>query len=91
MSAARIRVSGVVQGVGFRYFVIDVAHDLGLRGWVRNLPDGKVEAEFVGDRGLVEDAIKRVRVGPRASRVTGMDVQWLPQDPDHESFDIRFY
>ena len=91
MSCARICISGLVQGVGFRYFVQDVAADLSLRGWVRNLPNGKVEAELTGEKGLIEDAIKRLRVGPRASRVTAVEVQWLPTDPDHQSFDIQFF
>lgn len=91
MSCARLRISGVVQGVGFRYFVYDVAGDLGLRGWVRNLPDGRVEAECEGERALIEDAIKRVRIGPRGSHVTAVDVQWLAQNPNHRAFDIRYF
>jgi len=91
MSCARIIFTGLVQGVGFRYFVHHVAGDLGLRGWVRNLPNGNVEAELVGEKGLIEDAIKQLRVGHRSARVTGVEVQWAPGDPDHRSFEIRFF
>jgi acylphosphatase len=91
MSCARICVSGLVQGVFFRHFTQVNARELKLRGWVRNLPDGRVEAEAVGERGLIEDLIKQLRVGPPASRVTGVEVQWLTQDPEYTSFDVRYF
>ena len=91
MSCARMLVSGVVQGVNFRYYTVICARDLRLCGWVRNLPDGRVEAEAVGEKGLIEDLIKQLRIGPPASHVTGVDVQWLADDPDHKSFDVRYF
>jgi len=91
MSCARILVSGVVQGVNFRYYTIACARNLKLRGWVRNLPDGRVEAEAVGDKGRIDDLIRQLRVGPPASHVTGVDVQWLTEDPDYKSFEVRYF
>jgi acylphosphatase len=91
MSCARIYVSGVVQGVGFRYFVLDAARETDLRGWVRNMPDGRVEAEVVGERGLIMDFVSQLRIGPRSAHVTGVDVQWKPADPECTSFEIRFF
>jgi len=91
MSCARIRVSGVVQGVGFRYFVIDIARNLNLRGWVRNMPDGSVEAEVVGKEGLIADFVSQLKVGPRAAHVTGVNVSWQPTEPDYSAFEIRFF
>lgn len=91
MSGARIVVSGVVQGVNFRYYTVSCARGLKLRGWVRNLPDGRVETEAVGEKGLIDDLIEQLRIGPPASRVTGIDVTWLAKDSDHKSFDVRYF
>jgi acylphosphatase len=87
--AAFIRVQGLVQAVGFRYFVYHVATRLGLNGYVRNAYDGSVEIEAEGDRSLIEELIKEVKIGPRAAHVTGVSVEWKnPQNRFH-SFDIR--
>jgi acylphosphatase len=87
--AAFIRVQGVVQAVGFRYFVYRIATRLGLNGYVRNAYDGSVEIEVEGDRSLIEELIKDVKVGPRAAHVTDVSVEWKnPQNQFHH-FDIR--
>jgi acylphosphatase len=67
--ARRFRLSGRVQGVGFRYFAESVAAREGLHGWVRNLPDGSVEAEAEGDADAVERFERALRHGPPAARV----------------------
>ena len=69
-------VSGRVQGVFFRDSTRRRAVELGLAGWVRNLPDGRVEALFVGPRGACEEALAFVRVGPPAAAVSGVDWRW---------------
>ncbi len=69
-------VSGRVQGVGFRFFVMDQARRHGLSGWVRNLPGGQVELEAVGDRAELEALLADVRGGPTLARVDGVDVEW---------------
>jgi acylphosphatase len=66
-------VRGRVQGVGYRAFVEDEAHRLGLRGWVRNRRDGSVEAVFAGPRNDVEAAIEACRRGPFSAHVSGLD------------------
>ncbi len=66
-------VRGRVQGVGYRAFVEDKAHRLGLRGWVRNRRDGSVEAVFSGPRSEVEATIKACRRGPFSAHVSGLD------------------
>ena len=68
-----IRVSGTVQGVGFRWFVLKHARKLGLVGWVRNNPDGSVEIEAQGTSETVESLIGDVRRGPRFSRVESVN------------------
>lgn len=70
----RVLVSGRVQGVSFRYATQREAAALGARGWVRNLPDGRVEALFEGPTAVVDAALDFVRRGPPAARVTGVDV-----------------
>ena len=70
-------VEGLVQGVGFRYFVARHAESLGLKGYVSNLYNGNVEIEAVGERGMVEELIKHVKVGPRSSHVSDFRLEWI--------------
>ncbi len=85
-----ILVEGLVQGVGFRWFVARRADSLGIRGWVRNLPDGKVEIDAEADRSLLEELIKVVKVGPRSARVTNLRLEWLElSSPSYTNFQIR--
>jgi acylphosphatase len=69
-------VSGRVQGVAFRAYTVDEARRLGLAGWVRNLPDGRVEAEAEGERPALEALLAFCRRGPPAARVEGVEVEW---------------
>jgi acylphosphatase len=67
--ARRFIIAGRVQGVGFRWFVKDVALREGVHGWVRNEPDGRVEALVEGELEAVTRLERAVRVGPRGARV----------------------
>jgi acylphosphatase len=88
---AYIRVSGVVQGVSFRYFTRKAARDLGLSGWVRNRSDGDVELEAVGERGLIEELIKALWMGPPAAHVRDVQVRWLDESRGgDEGFQVTF-
>ena len=93
--AARVHIiaAGLVQGVGYRWFVARHAERLGLSGYVRNLWDGTVEVEAEGEKALLEDLIRELRVGPRSARVTDLRVEWKTPAPDgqasHHYFDIR--
>jgi acylphosphatase len=93
MSEAPVRkhviVSGRVQGVGYRYFVLENAVLMGIHGWVRNLPDGRVEAEIEGAENLVGELIKLLQTGPRLSVVTDLDVQDLAGSGSHKGFHVR--
>ena len=73
MKARRLLVSGRVQGVGYRWFAVRAAQELGLSGWVRNLPDGRVEALAEGNEDQLERFVERLRKGPIASKVNGVD------------------
>lgn len=68
-----VRVDGLVQGVGYRYFAYLAARELGLTGWVRNLRDGGVETEAQGVARDVEAFVTRLHVGPRYSRVESVE------------------
>jgi acylphosphatase len=80
---AHVILRGFVQGVGFRYYVYKIGIRLQVRGYVKNLITGEVEAELEGDRSLVEEMISQIRIGPRMSRVTDIAVEW--QEPKHDS------
>ena len=71
-----VLVTGRVQGVFFRESTRREADALGLSGWVRNLPDGRVEAVFSGPRERCERALAFVNVGPPAASVTHVDTRW---------------
>jgi acylphosphatase len=72
-SARRWVVSGQVQGVGFRYFVERKANMLGVRGWARNLDDGRVEVYGIGDKAALDDLAAALHTGPRLAHVTGVE------------------
>ncbi|MEC4805329.1 MAG: acylphosphatase [Jaaginema sp. PMC 1080.18] len=65
----RVYISGTVQGVGYRYSTVHKAQQLGIKGWVRNLHDGRVEAVFEGDRATVKKMINWCYDGPPAAQV----------------------
>jgi acylphosphatase len=71
--AVRFRITGRVQGVGFRYFVLKAARAEGIAGWVRNLPDGSVEALAAGEPEALERLRAALRRGPPGSRVDAVE------------------
>lgn len=89
MTRARIRVAGTVQGVWYRASAEREAIARGLTGWVRNLPDGRVEAVAEGPREAVEHFIAWCRQGPPAARVEGVEVDWREATGEFEGFTVR--
>jgi acylphosphatase len=83
-------VSGVVQGVNFRWYTQRRANELGLTGWVRNLPDGSVEFVAEGARADLERLLDFVRVGPSMAVVENVDAQWSPATGEFYRFEILF-
>lgn len=73
---AHLFVSGIVQGVGYRYFAIRKANAYGITGYAKNLIDGRVEIVAEGGKGLVEQFIKDLRIGPISAHVTDVRVEW---------------
>ena len=85
---AHVWIAGRVQGVAFRAYTVDEASVRGVTGWVGNIPDGRVEAVFEGERAVVEAMIAWCRKGPPAARVSSVEVTW--EEPTGEvGFGIR--
>jgi acylphosphatase len=81
-------VTGRVQGVGYRFSTMDEANRLGINGWVRNLPDGRVEALFEGSKAAVEEMISWCRQGPRTAVVKDVAVEY--EEPEGlQGFETR--
>jgi acylphosphatase len=88
LSRAHVIVSGRVQGVGYRYQTRSRAASLGVSGWVKNRPDGNVEAAFEGERERVEFLLRWCSEGPSAAYVDEIEIEW--QEPTGEQgFTIR--
>jgi acylphosphatase len=90
-AAVRAVVRGLVQGVGFREYVMTRARFLGLRGYVANLPDGgAVEIFAEGPRDGLEQLLDHLGDGPRYARVDAVDSEWLDPTGQFQGFGVRF-
>lgn len=87
---AHIIVSGRVQGVGYRYFVMHTARKYQLTGWVRNLMSGEVEIEIEGNRGLIESLIQELWTGNTWATVRNVQTAWGPFSGKYKAFDVRY-
>jgi len=87
-TAVHIKIRGLVHGVSFRSSMAKLASDLGVRGWVRNLPDGTVEAFLEGDEKKVKRMVDWAKFGPPRARVDRLEVE--PATPrNHRDFRIH--
>jgi acylphosphatase len=86
--SVKIIVSGIVQGVGFRYFIARVSNELNLTGYVKNLWNGDVEIYAEGRKEFVEEIVKKAQAGPSHSRVSGCKVEWLDFTNKYDNFEI---
>ena len=86
---ARVVVRGRVQGVWYRGSMQEEAERLGVGGWVRNRPDGTVEAEIEGERADVDALIAWARHGPPGARVADVSVEWVPPTGAQGGFAVR--
>ena len=87
---AHVYISGKVQGVFFRACTRDKARELGLKGWVKNLMDGRVEAIFEGEDKAVEDMLDWCRKGSPHSMVIGIEVHEEPYTGEFRFFEVRY-
>ena len=87
---AHVCISGYVQGVFFRYHTRELAQQLGLRGWVRNTPDDRVEAVFEGEKEAVERMLEFCHRGPSGARVTDVEIEWEQPSGEFSGFEARY-
>jgi acylphosphatase len=88
---AHVYVGGRVTGVFFRAHTQELANQLGVKGWVRNLSDGQVEAVFEGEREHVEKMIEFCHRGPPGAMVDKVDVKWEDYRGEFPRFEIRYW
>lgn len=87
---AHVVFHGLVQGVWFRASTRDVAKRIGVKGWVRNLPDGAVEAVFEGRKDKVEKVVAECRQFPSPKRVDKVDVEFSDPTGEFTTFEVRY-
>jgi acylphosphatase len=90
MVRAHVLVSGRVQGIFFRSETSYEAKKRGVKGWIRNLEDGRVEAIFEGEEKRVKELIEFCRHGPPGAKVTNVDATWENYKSEFRNFEIRY-
>lgn len=88
MQQLHVFVSGYVQGVGFRQFVKSEARKHSIHGWVRNLPDGRVEAMLQGEKKILEELLMTIKKGPFLAEVKDISVTWEEAEIQFSDFQI---
>ena len=89
MKKKHIVITGKVQGVGFRYWLYQIANEKNVYGWVKNKNTNEVEAVFLGEEKKVDEIIKLCRNGPISSNVESVKIEDYKQEYLKKSFDIR--
>jgi acylphosphatase len=87
---AEIIANGLVQGVGFRYFIIKNAENLGLTGYTKNLYSGEVLTVVEGSRAKIEELFNRIKVGPSHASVRNCKIDWGESKNEFKHFEIRY-
>jgi acylphosphatase len=87
---AHVYISGLVQGVFFRHETKKYADELGVKGWVRNLPDGRVEAVFEAEQEMVEKMLKFCQRGPPGAKVKNVEAHPEEWRGEFQEFSIRY-
>jgi acylphosphatase len=87
---AHVFVAGRVQGVFFRSATKHIADRYDVKGWIRNLPDGRVEAVFEGEKEAVQKLIEFCKHGPSSAGVTNVDLTWENYTGEFESFKMKY-
>ena len=88
--SVKIKVTGRVQRVGYRYFVQHWAEDFGIGGWVRNQRDGSVFLEAEGRKDRIEKLIKEMKEGPSMAQVEDVNVKWAGFENKYRNFKVRY-
>jgi acylphosphatase len=90
LASAHLIISGMVQGVGYRWFVMRKAKEFDLKGYVRNLYNGDVEVEVEGYQSMILDFAKELKIGSRSAHVTDINIVWGEYENKYKGFEIRF-
>lgn len=90
LKRAKIIVNGLVQGVGYRYFVMRHAENLGLKGYTQNLFTGEVLTEIEGREILIKEFIDKIRIGPIKAHITNCFVDWSECKNEFYRFEVRY-
>jgi len=90
LGRAKIIVVGLVQDVGYRYFVMRHADNLNLKGYTQNLFTGEVLTEVEGELGLINELIKQLKIGPMKSHVVNCIVDWSENKNEFTRFEVRY-
>ena len=88
MVQAKIRITGLVQGVFYRDSARDAAKKLNLKGYAKNMPDGSVESVVVGDKENIEEYAKWCEEGPASAQVELVELEWFNKIESFEGFEI---
>ncbi len=88
--AKRIKVKGIVQGVGYRYFVYEKANQIGISGYVKNLADGSVEIVCQCDEDKMNKLLEHLKLGPVYSKVENIDIEEIDCNQLFDGFEIKF-
>jgi acylphosphatase len=91
MRRGHVFIEGKVQNVGFRHFTKLNAQEIGVHGWIKNLPDGRVEAVFEGPEDHIDEMVARCEDGPGSSRVDLVDFEWEEATGEFDSFQVDHY
>ena len=87
---AEIMANGLVQGVGFRYYIIKNAENLGLKGYAKNLFSGEVLTVVEGSRANIVELFNRIKVGPSHASVKNCRIEWGESKNEFTHFEIRY-
>jgi len=85
-----VLISGRVQGVAFRWVTEDTAHQMNIQGWVKNLPDGRVEVMAEAEEKVLGQFIEFLKKGPKHAIVEDTQIDWLAYTGEFESFEIHY-
>lgn len=91
MKRAHVFIEGRVQGVGFRHFAKVNAEEIGILGWVKNLPDGRVEAILEGPIDHLREMVDLLEDGPGSGRVDDLDVEVTEATGEFEEFEVLYF
>ena len=89
-SREEILVTGLVQGVGFRYFIFRKALELGLKGYTKNLFTGEVLTVVEGSNYLIEDLFQQIQIGPSHAHVKDAKIEWSESKGEFKSFEVLY-